>query len=103
MSPSPTRSLFCGAVLAFGVARAFTDPAGQALPLFVPAERLPRAIAWDSSARQVAIFAGPALGGLAYALDPAVARGICAAAFLSAMVGWRRSADVRRPVQRARL
>jgi MFS family permease len=34
-------------VLALGVARAFAEPAGQALlPFLVPPERLPRAIAW---------------------------------------------------------
>jgi MFS family permease len=51
-------------LLVFGAARAFTDPAGQALlPFLVPADRLPRAIAWGSSAWQVAVIAGPALGG----------------------------------------
>jgi len=74
-------------LLVFGAARAFTDPAGQALlPFLVPADRLPRAIAWGSSAWQVAVIAGPALGGLAYAIGPAVAYGICGCGFLAAML-----------------
>jgi MFS family permease len=75
-------------VLTFGAARAFVDPAGQALlPLLVEAERLPRAIAWGSSAWQVAVIGGPALGGLAYAHGPAVAYGIGGAAFFLATLG----------------
>jgi len=72
---------------AFGGARAFTDPAGQALlPFLVPSERLARAIAWSSSAWQVAVVVGPVLGGLAYALGPAVAYAMCGGGFLAAML-----------------
>jgi MFS family permease len=74
-------------LLVFGAARAFTDPAGQALlPFLVPAERLPRAIAWGSSAWQLAVIAGPALGGLAYAINSTVAYGCCGCAFLASML-----------------
>jgi MFS family permease len=87
MGPSPSLWPLFAIVLALGVARAFADPAGQALlPLLVPAESLPRAIAWGSSAWQVAVIAGPALGGLAYACGPAAAYGICGAGFLAAML-----------------
>jgi MFS family permease len=87
-SPAPSLWPFFAIVLALGVARAFAEPAGQAvLPLLVTDERLPRAIAWGSSAWQVAVIAGPALGGLAYAWGPAAAYGICGTGFLAAMLG----------------
>jgi MFS family permease len=73
---------------ALGLGRAFTDPAGQALlPFLVAEERLPHAIAWGSSAWQVAVIAGPALGGVAYALGAEAAYGFCGAAYLLAMLG----------------
>jgi MFS family permease len=85
IGPQPALWPFYVVLLVFGAARAFTDPAGQALlPFLVPAARLPRAIAWGASAWQVAVIAGPALGGLAYALGPAVAYGFCACGFLAA-------------------
>jgi MFS family permease len=50
----------------FGSARAFSAPASQSfLPQIVPAELLPRAISVSSSAMQVAIISGPAIGGAA--------------------------------------
>jgi MFS family permease len=103
--PSPVLWPFYGVLLVFGVARAFADPAGQALlPFIMPAERLPRAIAWGSSAWQVAVITGPALGGLAYAIAPAVAYGLCAAGFLSAMLGVGTLGKRRRaPVETAKL
>jgi len=68
-----------------GAARAFAEPASQALlPFLVPVEGLPRAIAWSSSLWQLAVIAGPALGGLAYALSEAGAFGFCSAAFSAA-------------------
>jgi MFS family permease len=88
LSPSPALWPIYLVVLGFGAARAFTDPAGEALlPFLVPAERLPHAIAWSSSAWQVAIIAGPVLGGLAYALGPATAYEVCGVGFLSATLG----------------
>lgn len=57
-----------------GAARALQMPALQALtPSLVPAELLPRAVAASSSVMQVAIVAGPALGGLLYAVGPRLA------------------------------
>jgi MFS family permease len=51
----------------FGVARAFSMPALQALlPNVVPPEDYGRAVPLSSSANQVARIAGPALGGLLY-------------------------------------
>jgi MFS family permease len=55
------------AVFVIGCARAFEQPAGQALlPRLVAPELLSRAIATSSSTMQVAMIAGPALGGLLY-------------------------------------
>ncbi len=54
-----------------GMARALQMPAQQALmPTLVPPGLLPRAVAAASSSMQAAIIAGPALGGLLYALGP---------------------------------
>jgi MFS family permease len=108
---TPTSALwpFYAIVSALGAARAFADPAGQALlPMLVPEERLPRAIAWGSSAWQFAVIAGPALGGAAYVFGPAVAYGLCAAAYFSATLtiaalGGRRAAAASGTTLRDRL
>jgi MFS family permease len=61
-------------VLVIGAARAFMPPSLQALLAnLVPAEELSRAVALSSSTNQLAIMAGPALGGIAYAaMGPSV-------------------------------
>lgn len=60
--------LVYAALFAFGAARAYAGPAGQALaPSLVPPALLPRAIAVSATTFQVAIVVGPALGGLVYA------------------------------------
>lgn len=62
-----TRELILGMSVVLGVARAFQMPAQQALiPLLVPQDLLPGAIALSSSGMQVAIICGPALGGVLY-------------------------------------
>jgi MFS family permease len=68
-----------------GAARALAEPAGAALlPLLVHPDRLPRAVALSSSLWQVAVIAGPTLGGVAYALGPIGAFGFCCLGFLTA-------------------
>jgi MFS family permease len=60
-----------------GTAGAFESPATAALlPLITPQGSLQRATALSSGATQVATIVGPALGGLAYAVSPALAYGI---------------------------
>lgn len=79
---------FYAVMMLFGAARGVSDPAAQALlPFLAPAERLPRAISWDSTLWQVSVIAGPALGGLIYALRPATAYLTCCTAFLAAASG----------------
>ena len=64
-------------VAMFGVGRAFANPASQSfVPFLVPREQVSRAVAWSSSANQVAFIVGPALGGAVYAFGPAAAFGV---------------------------
>lgn len=56
-------------ILLNGVVRAFNAPASQAfVPLLVPQEDFPNAVAWASSIFHTAIITGPMLGGLIYGL-----------------------------------
>ena len=65
-----------------GTARAFGMPAVQALlPTLVSKAEFTQAVAWTSSAWQVATVAGPAVGGLLYAFGPVVVFGFAFAAF----------------------
>ncbi len=62
-----------GLAALLGTARAFGMPATQALlPTLVPKAEFPQAVAWTSSAWQTATIAGPAVGGLLYALGAEV-------------------------------
>jgi MFS family permease len=75
-------------ILLYGIARGFSGPATRSLlPFLVPPQRLPRSLALGSSITQLAIIAGPALGGFAYALGPAVAYGGALIASLASAVG----------------
>jgi MFS family permease len=50
-----------------GTVRAFNAPASQAfVPLLVPKEDFPNAVAWSASIFQTATIAGPMIGGLLY-------------------------------------
>ncbi len=75
------------ALLMNGSVRAFNMPAGQAfLPLLVPEEHFPNAVAWSASIFQVAAIVGPAAGGMVYGLtgSPAPVYGCAAVAYLLA-------------------
>jgi len=77
-----SREWILGLSILLGVARAFQMPAQQALtPQLVPAEDLPRALAFSSGCVQAAIIAGPAIGGFVYAIGAAAVYGLCAALF----------------------
>ena len=77
----------------FGAARAFAGPASQSfVPLLVPQDQFPQAVAWNSSTSQVAVIAGPAIGGAIYILGPAVDYGVCLILFVTiaiVMIGIR--------------
>ncbi len=69
-------------------ARAFAAPAADSLlPRLVPKERFADAVAWASSSGQVAVIAGPAVGGALYLLGPVAAYCVCAALFLASVIG----------------
>ena len=54
-------------LLLVGVVRAFNGPTGQAfLPLLVPEQHFPNAVAWGSSIFMTATIVGPTLGGIIY-------------------------------------
>ena len=61
--PTSVVPIFLG-VLAFGTGRAFSGPAGRALPADMASpEHLPRLVARNSAAFQAALIVGPVLGG----------------------------------------
>ena len=70
-----------------GTVRAFNGPASQAfLPLLVPREIFPNAVAWNASVFQTATIGAPMLGGILYGItgSPALVYGCSAAGYLSA-------------------
>lgn len=74
-----------------GTARAFGSPAMSAiLPGIVGADEFPRAVAGVSSAIQICTIAGPAIGGLLYAIGGRMAFAAAAALYLFALTqAWR--------------
>jgi MFS family permease len=81
------------AVFVIGTARAFQNPAMQALlPALVPRQELAQAIASSAMATQTATIAGPAVGGLLYVAGPTTVYGVCAALYV---VGGALSAAIR--------
>jgi MFS family permease len=69
--------------LVLGTTAAFENPATAALlPLIVPQGSLQRATALSSGSAQLATITGPALGGLAYAVSPALPYAIMAMLWL---------------------
>lgn len=73
------RELILLASVALGVTKAFQMPTQQALtPQLVPAELLPRALAFASSGTQFAIIAGPATGGFVYVSGAGAVYALCA-------------------------
>ncbi|MFM8781044.1 MAG: MFS transporter, partial [Gemmatimonadota bacterium] len=67
-TPARVRAIY-GVIIVSGVARAFLQPARQALSAeLVPRALFKNAITWRSGSWQLAAVLGPALGGLLYAL-----------------------------------
>jgi MFS family permease len=76
--------LYYGVLALFGASRAFYGPASQSfLPLIVERDMLPKAIAWTSSAFQVAVIVGPAAGGLLYGLGAGISYAVCSVLFVA--------------------
>ncbi len=76
------RNLLLLLSIALGAAKAFQNPAQQALvPNLVPAPSLPRAMALSAGSMQVAIIGGPALGGLIYVAGDAFVYASCTLLF----------------------
>jgi MFS family permease len=81
-----SRDLLFFAVFMIGCARAFELPTGHALvPALVPTHLLPRAVAAWSSANQVAVISGPALGGFIYAAMPIAVSTLCVVFFMTSV------------------
>jgi MFS family permease len=91
LSGSINVGLIFSILFVFGVTRAFMNPAAQSLiPNLVPTEDLASAIAFSSSAWQIATIAGPVAGGLLYGISAEVAYGVAGILFLvgSVFVGF---------------
>jgi MFS family permease len=76
------RNLLLCLSVALGTAKAFQAPAQQALvPLLVPAQLLPKALAFSSAGMQLAVIGGPALGGVIFVAGAHVVYAVCAVLF----------------------
>ena len=77
---------FYAALVLSGCTRALSGPASKSLaPLLVPREQFAQSVAWATSAQQIAIIAGPALGGLIYLLGAPFTFAACTALALLAV------------------
>jgi MFS family permease len=86
-----------GLAALFGCARAFFQPTASALgPMLVPLELLPRAIATNSLAAQLASIVGPALGGLLCVVSPMLGYAVSGSLYaLAAVCAFMIRADTR--------
>jgi len=89
LSSSGPSSVWPYFALAFcnGVGAAIGAPAARSItPTLIPAETLPSAMAAWSTGWQSAIVAGPALGGLLFAVDPELAYAAAASLSVAAVI-----------------
>ena len=78
---------FYGALLLSGTTRALAGPASKSLaPLLVPREQFAQSVAWGTSAQQIAIITGPALGGLIYLAGAPITFAACLVVALAAAI-----------------
>jgi MFS family permease len=81
-----SRDLLFGAVFLIGSARAFESPTMHSLvPALVPPGMIARAVASWTSANQVAVICGPALGGLIYTISPTLVSALCLVFFTASI------------------
>ena len=77
---------FYGALLLSGTNRAVSGPAHKSLaPLLVPREQFAQSVAWATTAQQIGVIAGPALGGLIYLLGAPFTFATCLVLALAAV------------------
>jgi len=77
--PDPQSTWIYGALALFGVGRAISAPAARSfIPHLVTDDELPAASALSATAFEIAVIAGPTLGGLLYLAGPTVVYGLCA-------------------------
>ncbi|MDQ6618209.1 MAG: MFS transporter [Pseudomonadota bacterium] len=89
-------------VLVIGAARAFQNPAMQALlPTLVPPHELSRAVAASTTATQMATIVGPAVGGVMYAIGPEWVYAVCALLYLAGVLAMHRMRTVHTVTSRA--
>jgi MFS family permease len=99
-----SRESLLAIVFVIGACRAFEQTTlTTLLPGIVPLPLLARATAAGASATQLAVIAGPAIGGLIYAINPVVVYTLCCALYILAsvligMVHAERTATSREPV-----
>jgi MFS family permease len=80
-----SRDAILAIVFVIGAARAFEATTLQTLlPAIVPLPMLARATAASSTATQLAVIAGPAVGGLIYAANPVLVYALCCLLYFSA-------------------
>jgi MFS family permease len=99
-----TRESLLSIVFVIGACRAFEQTTlTTLLPGIVTVPMLPRATAAAASATQVAVIAGPAVGGLIYAVNPVLVYALCCTLYICAglligMVTAVRTAVSREPI-----
>jgi MFS family permease len=104
-----TRESLLAVVFVTGSARAFEQTTlSTLLPGIVPLSLLARATAAGASATQVAVIAGPAAGGLIYAVSPILVYALCATLYFTSSILIRtvkaeRTARSREPISLAML
>jgi len=99
-----SRELLLAVSVLLGTARAFQQPAAQALtPMLLPPTLIPQGMAFATAGSQVVTIAGPALGGLLYVAGATAVYLVCAlifgaAAALMLRVRYERVARTAEPV-----
>ncbi|MDY0744423.1 MFS transporter [Paucibacter sp. R3-3] len=99
-----SRELLLAVSVLLGMARAFQQPAAQALtPMLLPPALIPQGMAFATAGSQVVTIAGPALGGLLYVAGATAVYLVCAlifgaAAALMLRVRYERVARTAEPV-----
>jgi MFS family permease len=99
-----SRNVILAIVFVIGAARAFESTTLQTLlPAIVPLPMLTRATAASSSATQLAVIAGPAVGGIIFAINPILVYVLCCilycfAALLMGLIRIERVVPTREPI-----